>query len=184
MIKAWRQVALLPLLSAAFLCGLAGCRDTSADQGQSSTSASLRGSTFPALTGRVVDEAGILDPRDVLDLTSKSEALEAATRRQFVIVSVKSLNGRDVAAYTRDLGNAWGIGDEDRDDGVILLVAPNEKQARIAVGTGLEKALTDETAARIMQGAILPRFRAGDLSGGAQVGADALIAELSRPPLP
>ena len=113
---------------------------------------------------------------------SKSEALEAATGRQFVVVTVTNLKGEDVAAYTRDLGNKWGIGHKDRDDGVILLVAPTERKARIAVGRGLENTLTDKTAEKIMQSIIIPKFRSGDLSGGIEAGADALIAELSRPP--
>ena len=130
----------------------------------------------------MVDEADIVSPAREIDLTAKSEALEAATKRQFAIVTVKSLNGRDVSSYTTDLGNRWGVGDKDRDDGVILLVAPNERQVRIAVGDGLTGVLTNEAAGKIIQGDILPRFRSGDLEGGVSSGADAIIAQLAQPP--
>jgi uncharacterized protein len=165
----------------AISCASTGCLDRdSADRGPTAVSVEAS-ALFPALTGRVVDEASILSPDEALDLTAKSEALEAATMRQFVIVTVRSLNGRDVASYTTDLGNVWRIGDKGRQDGVILLVAPNERQVRIAVGDGLARVLTNEEAAKIIQRDILPRFRSGNLQGGISTGADAVIAQLSRP---
>src|SRR5687768_2722118 len=88
--------------------------------------------TFPQLTGRVVDQANLLRPEQELDLASKSEALEAQTGRQFVVATVNSLEGRTIEDYGYRLGRYWKIGDEKRDDGVLLLVAPNEKKVQPA----------------------------------------------------
>ena len=92
--------------------------------------------TFPPLTGRVVDQAGLLRPEQALDLTSKLEMLQAQTGRQLVVATVKSLEGRTIEDYGYRLGRAWGIGQKGKDDGVILLVAPNEKKVRIETGYG------------------------------------------------
>ena len=113
-----------------------------------------------------------------MDVSAKSATLEVQTGRQFVVATVNLLGGQDVATYTRDLGRHWGIGDKDRDDGIILLVAPNERQARIAVGYGLETIVTDAIAQKILDEQILPRFRKADMSGGIIAGADALDAQL------
>jgi uncharacterized protein len=102
--------------------------------------------------------------------------LEAATGRQFVVVTVPTLGGQDIAVFTRDLGRHWGIGRKGHNDGVILLVAPAERKVRIAVGYGLERILTDALCGEIIAEKILPRFRQGDLPGGIQSGADALVA--------
>lgn len=112
-------------------------------------------------------------------MTAKLEKLEAATHHQMVVVTVASLNGRDIADYAKDLGNAWGIGRKGYDDGVMILVAPNEHQVRIAVGYGLEKQLTDILCQQIINVQMLPRFRDGNLPGGIEAGTDALIARLS-----
>ena len=137
---------------------------------------------FPELTGRVVDQAGLLSPAQVVDLTSKSEALEAATKRQFVVATVDSLEGRTIEEYGYQLGRKWGIGDEQRDDGVILLVAPNEKKVRIETGYGARVFLTDAISGLIVQNTILPKFREGDLPGGIMAGADAIITQMQLPP--
>src|SRR6478735_10999097 len=82
--------------------------------------------TFPPLTGRVVDQAHLLTPAQVADISSKSEALEAQKGAQFVVATVNSLEGRPIEDYGYQLGRAWGIGQKGKDNGVILLVAPNE----------------------------------------------------------
>jgi uncharacterized protein len=128
-----------------------------------------------ALTGRVTDAAHILDDAREASLSRRLEQLERKTGHQMVVVTVPTLGGQDVAAFTRALGNAWGIGRAKQDDGVILLVAPNERKARIAVGYGLEKTLPNAVCDKIMGDQILPRFRAGDLPGGIEAGASALI---------
>ncbi|GAA4715395.1 TPM domain-containing protein [Sphingomonas lutea] len=138
--------------------------------------------TFPQLTGRVVDQADLLRPEQELDLASKSEALEAQTGRQFVIATVRSLEGRPIEDYGYRLGRAWKIGDEKRDDGVILLVAPAEKKVRIETGYGARVFLTDALSSVIVRDAILPRFRAGDFAGGITAGADQIVKTMSLSP--
>ena len=138
--------------------------------------------TFPPLTGRVVDQAGLLRPEQVLDLTSKSEALEAQTGRQLVVATVKSLEGRTIEDYGYRLGRTWAIGDKDKDDGVILLVAPNEKKVRIETGYGARVFLTDAVSSVIIRESILPKFKAGDFGGGITAGADQIIKMMSLSP--
>lgn len=137
--------------------------------------------TFPALSGRVVDAAGIIPDTQEAALTAKLEALETQSQRQFVVATVPSLEGYDIADYGYRLGRHWGIGDKERNDGAILLVAPNERKVRIEVGYGLEGVMTDGLSFLIIQNAIVPRFKAGDMPGGIEAGADALIAHLSLP---
>lgn len=136
---------------------------------------------FPPLSGRVVDEANILSPQVENDLTGKLKALEDSTGRQLVVATVPSLQGYEIEDYGYQLGRTWGLGDKDRDDGVILLVAPTEKKVRIEVGYGLEPVLTDALSSVIIQSAIIPKFKAGDLPGGVVAGADALLTQLSLP---
>ena len=138
--------------------------------------------TFPPLTGRVVDQAHLLSAAQVTDLTSKSEALEASTKRQFVIATVNSLEGYPIEDYAYRLGRAWKIGTAKENNGVILLVAPNERKVWIATGYGAGAYLTDAMAGVITREAILPRFKAGDMGGGIVAGADAIIKQMSLPP--
>jgi uncharacterized protein len=138
--------------------------------------------TFPKLTGRVVDQAHLLTPEQIVDLTSKSAALEAQSKRQFVVATVQSLEGRTIEDYGYRLGRAWGIGQEAKDDGVILLVAPNERKVRIETGYGARVFLTDAVSSVIIREAILPKFKAGDYGGGIEAGADQIITQMSLPP--
>ena len=132
-----------------------------------------------ALTGRVTDAAEILTPEQETTLSTRLEQLERATGRQMVVATVPTLGGADVATFTKDLANKWGIGRKGYDDGVVLLVAPNERKVRIAVGYGLEKSLTPDLCKQIIDQQMLPRLREGDLAGGIEAGAKALIARLS-----
>ena len=126
--------------------------------------------TFPKLTGRVVDQAGLLAPAQIVDLSTKSDALEAATGRQFVVATVNSLEGRTIEDYGYRLGRAWAIGDKQKDDGVILLIAPNEKKVRIETGYGARVFLTDAVSSVIIRNSIVPKFKAGDFPGGIMPG--------------
>lgn len=137
---------------------------------------------FPALSGRVVDAANLLDPAREAALTARLEALEQSTGRQLVIATIPDLQGYDIADYGYRLGRAWKIGQEGEDNGILLLVAPNERKVRIEVGYGLEPYVTDALSSTIVQETVLPRFRAGDLPGGIEAGADALLAQLQLPP--
>jgi uncharacterized protein len=144
-------------------------------------SAALAQPQFPALSGRVVDEAALLSPTDEAALTEKLSALETKTGAQLVIVTVPDLQGYAIEEYGYRLGRAWGIGEKERDDGALLIVAPNERKVRVEVGYGLEGTLTDALASVVIQAAILPRFRAGDFSGGIAAGADEIIAIVADP---
>ena len=137
---------------------------------------------FPALTGRVVDNADILTPEAEAALTAKLAALETQSQRQLVVATIADLEGYEVADYGYQLGRAWGLGDETRNDGALLIVAPNDRKVRIEVGYGLEGYLTDALSSLIIQNQILPAFRAGDFPGGINAGTDAIIAQLQLPP--
>ncbi|MEL7197651.1 MAG: TPM domain-containing protein [Pseudomonadota bacterium] len=137
---------------------------------------------FPALTGRVVDAAEII-PADVeAELAAKLEALEVQSQRQLVVATVPDLQGYDIADYGYQLGREWGLGDAERNDGALLIVAPNDRKVRIEVGYGLEGTLTDALSSLIIQNQILPRFRNQDFPGGITAGADVIIAQLQLPP--
>lgn len=133
---------------------------------------------YPALTGRVVDAANLLTTQARADLDAKLAAHEQQSGNQVVVATVPSLDGESIEEYGVGLGRHWGIGREGEDDGVLLIVAPNEREVRIEVGYGLEGALTDALSSQIIQNEILPRFRAGDMSGGIVAGADAVLATL------
>jgi uncharacterized protein len=144
--------------------------------------ATVAAQTFPPLSGRVVDQAQLLTPAQMQDLTSNSADLEAQTGDQLVIATVKSLDGRPVEDYGYRLGRAWGIGQKGKDNGVILLVAPNEHKVRIEVGYGLTPVLTDAMTGLIIREDITPRFKQGDFGGGIEAGTDAIIKQISLPP--
>lgn len=135
--------------------------------------------TFPVLTGRVVDDAGILDAATQQTITNKLAAVEAKSGAQIVVVTLKSLQDTSLADFGYQLGRAWGIGQKDKNNGAILIVAPNDRKVRIEVGYGLEGALTDAVTQLIIQNAILPRFRAGDFPGGIARGVDDIIRVVS-----
>ena len=128
------------------------------------------------LAGRVTDQANVLSAEQRLRLSRELEQFERATKHQMVVVTVRSLRGRNVSDFARDLSNSWGIGRKCYNDGITLLVAPNERKVRIAVGYGLEKTLTHDLSQRIINQEIVPAFRRGDLPGGIEAGTHALIA--------
>jgi uncharacterized protein len=138
--------------------------------------------TFPPLTGRVVDEAGILDPSTKEALERKLADFERTTTGQFVVVTLKSLQGTSIEDYGYQLGRHWGIGQKDKNSGVLLIVAPNERKVRIEVGYGLEGNLTDAVSKLIIENSILPRFKAHDYPGGIARGVDDIIQVLTLDP--
>jgi uncharacterized protein len=133
---------------------------------------------FPALTGRVVDDAHILSPQAVRRLDAQLADYERGTGNQVVVVTLPSLQGTDIADYGYQLGRAWGIGQKGKDNGVLLIVAPAEHKVRIEVGYGLEGTLTDAQSSVIVQQVILPQFRAGHLQQGILDGTQALLDTL------
>lgn len=141
--------------------------------------------TFPKNNGSpIVDQADLLRPEQELDLKSKSEALYAQTGRAFVVATVKNLEGYPVDDYSYRLLRTWGVGGKKENDGVLLLVAPNERKVWITTGYGAGAFLTDAMAGIITREAILPHFKQEppDYGGGIVAGADAIIKQMSLPP--
>lgn len=125
---------------------------------------------FPQLTGRVVDDAGLLSAGDKTEITKQLESLETRTTDQLVLVTLPSLQGYPIEEFGYRLGRHWAIGQKDKNNGVLLIVAPNERKVRIEVGRGLEGVMPDAIAKIIIENAILPRFRTGDFTGGIKAG--------------
>ena len=138
----------------------------------------LAAPTFPPLTGRVVDAADVIPAAVEVALSTRLAALEAQTTDQFVVVTLPSLQGYEIADFGYQLGRAWGIGQEGKDNGLLLIVAPDEREVRFEVGYGLEGTLTDALTRVIIENAILPRFRANDMAGGIQRGVEDAIQVL------
>ena len=132
-------------------------------------------STVPTLTGRVVDEAGVLPQADRTALTAQLADLEAKTSVQLVVVTLKSLQGTTIEEYGYQLGRRWQIGQTGQNSGALLIVVPLERRVRIEVGYGLEGTLTDAATKVIIETAILPSFKAGDLPGGIKRGVDGIV---------
>lgn len=126
--------------------------------------------TYPQLTGRIVDDAGLLSPADRAELDTELKTLEDKSSDQVVVVTLPSLQGFTIEDFGYQLGRHWGIGTKEKDNGVLLIVAPKERKVRIEVGRGLEPLLTDAMSNVIINGAILPRFRSGDYAGGIKEG--------------
>uniref|UniRef100_UPI0035BBF313 TPM domain-containing protein n=1 Tax=Brucella thiophenivorans TaxID=571255 RepID=UPI0035BBF313 len=142
---------------------------------------SAQGTAAPAqaLTGRVVDAAGIIDQAARQQLTQKLADFEAKSSDQVVVVTVPSLNGEDIESYSNRLFRAWALGQKQEDNGILLVVAPNDRKVRIEVGYGLEGTMTDALSSVIVNGTIIPAFRTGDYSGGVVQGVDGILSVLS-----
>jgi uncharacterized protein len=134
---------------------------------------------FPALTGHVVDQAGVMTAQSRSDIEAKLKALEDKSGIQFVAATVKSLQGSDIETYANQLFRFWKLGEAKKNNGVLLLVAPAEHKVRIEVGYGLEGTLTDALSSVIISSVIVPRLKAGDFSGGIERGVDGVISVLS-----
>ena len=134
------------------------------------------------LTGRVVDAANILDAETEKRITGQLALAEKQQGPQLVVVTTPSLNGRRIQDYSLDLARAWGIGDAKRNDGLLLVVAPNEREVRIEVGYGLEASFSDTYSKKILDEAIIPAFRAGNLQAGIVAGVDQMIAKMRAAP--
>jgi uncharacterized protein len=147
-----------------------------------SAAALLAEPKFPALIGRVVDDAGILSPATVNNLVVMLAAHERATGEQVVVVTLPSLQGYSIEEFGYQLGRYWGIGEKGKNNGVLLIVAPKERKVRIEVGYGLEGELTDAKSSLIIQRDILPQFRRGDFDSGVLAGTRAILKVLSGEP--
>ena len=137
---------------------------------------------FPALTGRVVDTARLLDAATIAQLTRDLAAHEAATSEQVVVVTVPSLNGMTIEDFGYQLGRQWGIGQKDKDNGALFIVSRDDRKLRIEVGYGLEGKLTDAQSAVILNQIVTPAFRQNDYAGGISRGVAAIIEALNAEP--
>jgi uncharacterized protein len=121
---------------------------------------------YPELAGRITDQAGLLSPEEKADIERSLADLEQTSTDQIAVVTVKSLDGYAIEDYGIGLARKWGIGQKGKDNGILLIVAPNDRKVRIEVGRRLEPYMTDTMSALIIQNAILPKFRRGDYAGG------------------
>jgi uncharacterized protein len=134
---------------------------------------------FPALTGRIVDQANVIPPAKRVDLDLKLADLEMKSGIQLVVATVSSLDGEEIEPYANELFRTWKLGQKDKNNGVLLLIAPKERRVRIEVGYGLEGTLTDALSKVIITNAIAPRFKAGDYGDGVTRGVDDIITVLT-----
>ena len=134
---------------------------------------------FPPLSGRVVDAANVLKAEDRAALERKLKAHEDRTTDQVVVATVPSLGGQSIEDYANRLFRHWRLGQGDKNNGALLLVAPAERKVRIEVGYGLEGALTDALTRVIIATAMAPRFKDGDFAGGLNAGVDAVLSILT-----
>lgn len=129
-----------------------------------------------ALQGRVNDAATVLSDEEEVRLTQRLARYEARTRHPMVVATVASLNGATVEDFATCLGNRWGIGRKGENDGILILVAPNERRVRVATGTGIGKLLSDEKAKAVID-QMTPGFKSGDYAAGLTTGIEAIAAQ-------
>lgn len=144
-------------------------------------SSSVSAQTFPVRSGLLVDQADLLDPVQEAAISEKLEAFDHQVQAQLVVATIADLEGYPIEDYGYRLGREWGIGDKDRNDGIIIIVAPNERKTRIEVGYGLEGVMTDALSSTIIQDKMIPQFKYDNMPGGITNGVDAIIAQLSLP---
>lgn len=133
-------------------------------------------------TGWVTDQAELLPPDVEAKLATRLQDLKLHTGHELAVVTVRSLGGQEVEQYSLELARRWGVGRKEYNDGVVLLVAPNERKVRIEVGRGLTTSLSDEVCQAILAKSVLPAFRAGDMPLGITAGVEALIKAMHNKP--
>jgi len=136
------------------------------------------GIDVPSLTGRVVDLAHVLPASTVDSLSAQFADHEAKTSNQVAVLIIPSLDGDALEEFSHRVATTWRLGQKGTDNGVLLLVVPQERKLRIEVGYGLEGVLTDARSAQIIRNIIVPRFRAGDLPGGITAGVQAIVGTI------
>jgi uncharacterized protein len=150
----------------------------------SSLAPALANVAVPPLVGRVVDQTGTLSASSAEELQQSIRAFEARKGSQIAVLIVPSTDGEAIEQFSLRVAEAWKIGRKKIDDGVLLVVAKNDRHLRIEVGYGLEGALTDVTAKRIIDEIITPRFRNSDFTGGISAGVDRIIRIIEGEKLP
>jgi uncharacterized protein len=142
------------------------------------TASIAAGMDIPYLTGRVTDNAEIISPETRDRLTESLKAYEGRTTNQVAILTVPTLNGESIEDYAVAVFEAWKLGQKDKDNGILIVVVPDDRRMRIEVGYGLEGTMTDSMAGRIIQNIMTPRFKDGDYNGGITDGVNAVIEVL------
>jgi uncharacterized protein len=138
----------------------------------------------PPLSGRVVDQTGTLSAGDVAALTQTLKDLQTRKGSQVAVLIVPTTGEETIEQFGIRVAEAWKIGRKKIDDGALLVIAKNDRHLRIEVGYGLEGALTDATARRIIDEVITPKFKAGDFAGGVAAGVNKMIGVIDGEKLP
>tara|TARA_B110000503_G_scaffold18622_3_gene27521 strand:- start:3090 stop:3860 length:771 start_codon:yes stop_codon:yes gene_type:complete len=132
----------------------------------------------PELKTRILDQANLIDAASEQQINQLLAGHEKASSNQIILVTLKDLQGYSIEQAGVEMGRAWGVGQKEQDNGIVLILAQAERKVRIEVGYGLEGVMTDAVSATIVQEYILPRFKTGDFSGGLLVGTQAIVAAL------
>jgi uncharacterized protein len=139
---------------------------------------------IPPLTAHIIDQTGTLDAIQVKGLEDKLMAFEQSKGTQIAMLMVATSKPEDIASYANRVGNAWKIGRKGVGDGVLVVVAKDDRKVRIEVAKSLEGAIPDLAARQIIEDAITPNFRKGDYAGGLRAAADQIIARVNAEALP
>lgn len=135
----------------------------------------------PTLQQRVTDEAGVLNATDVQQITTQIVALEKKTGHQLAVLTVDTTGDDSIEEYATRVFDAWKLGDKQRDDGLLLVMAKTDRSVRIEVGYGLEGDFTDVQAARVINGSIIPHFKQGEMGPGLVAGVQSISRQLGVP---
>jgi uncharacterized protein len=138
----------------------------------------------PPLSGRVIDQTGTLSSADIERLSAKLAAFEAEAGTQIVVLMVPTTQPEDIAAYAQRIGDSWKIGRRDVGDGLLIVVAKNDRRVNIQTAKALEGAVPDLAARQIIDAALRPAFRANDYASGLSAAIDQLIARIQGEALP
>jgi len=141
-------------------------------------SAALHSQGVPFLSGRVNDYAGILSSETHTELESVLAAHEKSTTNQIAVLTIRSLEGAVLEDYSIKVAGTWKLGQKGKNNGVLLLIAKDDRKVRIEVGYGLEATLTDANCSQIIRNEIVPRFKSGDFDGGVKSAINAIIGTL------
>jgi uncharacterized protein len=133
---------------------------------------------IPYLTGRVTDNAQIISEETRKSLSENFKAHEERTTNQIAILTVPTLNGESIEDYAGRVFKEWKLGQKGKDNGILMIVVPNDRRMRIEVGYGLESTMTDAMAGRIIRNVMTPKFKKGDYDGGISDGAQAILGVL------
>ena len=133
---------------------------------------------IPVLSGRVVDEAGLIPPQAAAQIDRKLAAIETSTGAQAAVLTVESLEGEVLEDYSIRVAQSWRLGTKEKDNGVLFLIAKRDRKMRIEVGYGLEPTLTDARCRRILDNIVRPMFKSGQFAGGIDAGVDAIAAAI------